>query len=73
MEYTQKNLFEILLNQPEIRLYLTIFRLILHQIDVRFVPNQSENGKYNLISGWFNNISLCEVEIAEHAPTRPTL
>ena len=24
---------------------------------VRFVSNQSENGKYNLISGWFNKIS----------------
>ena len=23
------------------------------------VPNQSENGKYNLISVWFNQISLC--------------
>ena len=25
-------------------------------MNVRFVPNQSENGKYNLISGWFNKI-----------------
>ena len=36
--YTQRNLFGILLNQPEIRLS-------------RLDPNQSENGKYNLISG----------------------
>ena len=43
----------------------TIFRLIWHQTNVRLVPNQSENGKYNLISGWFNKISeknsLCVV------------
>ena len=36
-----------------------IFRLIWNQMDVRLVPNQSQNGKYNLISGWFNNISQC--------------
>ena len=34
----------------------TIFRLIGNQTDARLVPNQSENGKYNLISGWFNKI-----------------
>ena len=33
--------------------------LIWNQTDVRLVPNQSENGKYNLISVWFNKISLC--------------
>ena len=27
-------------------------------------PNQSENGKYNLISGGFNKISLCELDWA---------
>ena len=42
--YTQRKLFEILLNQPEIR-------LILIQTDVRLAPNQLENGKLNLISG----------------------
>ena len=35
----------------------TIFGLIWIQTDVRLVPNQSENGKYNRISGWFNKIS----------------
>ena len=49
--YTQRNLFEILLNQPEIRLYLSFFRLIWIQTKVHLDPNQSENGKYNLISG----------------------
>ena len=28
-------------------------------VDVRLVPKQSENGKYNLISVRFNKISLC--------------
>ena len=26
-------------------------------MDARLDPNQSENGKYNLISGWFDKIS----------------
>ena len=39
---TQKNIFEILLNQAEIR-------LIWNQTDVRLVTNRLENGKYNLI------------------------
>ena len=49
--YTQRNLFKIWLNQPEIRFYLP-FRLIWrNQTDLRLVANQSENGKYNMISG----------------------
>ena len=31
--------------------------MIWNQTVVRLVPNQSENGKYNLILGWFNKIS----------------
>ena len=49
--YTQRTIFEILLIQPEIRLYLPLFRLIWNQTAVRLVQNQSGNGKYNLISG----------------------
>ena len=30
------------------------------------VPNQSENGKYNLISVWYNKISQCAQEICAH-------
>ena len=40
----------------------TIFRLIWNQKDIRMVPNQSENGKYNLISVLLKNttkIFLC--------------
>ena len=32
------------------QIVFTIFRLIWNQKDVRLDPNQSENGKYNLIS-----------------------
>ena len=45
--HTQRNVFEILLNQPEIRLYLLFSKWII------------ENGKYNLISVWFDKIYLC--------------
>ena len=39
------------------QIVFTIFRLTWNQTDVRLVPNQSENGKYNLISVWFNKTS----------------
>ena len=56
--YTQRNLFDILLNQPDIRLYLPFSDWFGTQTDVSVcVPNQSKNGNYNLISGWFNKIS----------------
>ena len=42
-----RNLIESTRNQ----IVFTIFWLIWIQADVRLVPNQSENGKYNLISG----------------------
>ena len=39
------------------QIVFSIFRLISIQTDsIRLDPNQSENGKYNLISGWFSNI-----------------
>ena len=40
LKYTQRNLFEILLNQTEIRLYLPFYRFICNQTDARFIPNQ---------------------------------
>ena len=50
--------FEILLNQPEIRLYLSFSDWLGTQTDTYVcVPNQSVHGKYNLISVWFNKIS----------------
>ena len=53
-----KYLFDILLNHPEIRLYLQFFRSIWIQTDtVCLDPNQYKNGKYNLILVWFNKIS----------------
>ena len=39
------------------QIVFSIFWLIWNQTNVRLTPNQSENGKYNLISGWFNKIS----------------
>ena len=56
--YTE-NLFEILLNQPDIRLYLPFsdwFGTANWQCPFT-VPNWSENSKYNLISCWFDKIS----------------
>ena len=63
IKYTQRNLFEILLNQTEIRLYLLFSDWFgtakQHPNSISLVPNHSENGKYNLISVWFNKICLC--------------
>ena len=39
------------------QIVITIFRLIWIQMDVCLVPNESENSKYNLISGLFIKIS----------------
>ena len=65
--YTEKYIFEILLNQTEIRLYLPCtdwFRTANGQCPL--------HGKYNLISVWFNKISkkisLCV--IAKNSPRR---
>jgi len=44
----------------EIQYYITyyiFFRVIWNQTDVRLVPNQSANSKYNLNSVWFIKIS----------------
>jgi len=49
--------FRNIIKSTRNRIVFTIFRLISNQTDIRLVPNQSENGKYNLISGWFNKIS----------------
>ena len=53
--HTDKS-FRIFLKSNRKQIVFTIFRLIWNQTDVRSVPNQSENGKYNLISVWFNKI-----------------
>ena len=52
-----KNFFRNLIKSTWNKIVYTIFRLIWYQTDVRLVPNKSENGKYNLISAWFNMIS----------------
>ena len=46
-EFFSRNFIKSNRNQ----IVFTIFRLIRIQTDVRLDPNQSKNGKYNLISG----------------------
>ena len=41
------------------KLFLWLQNIFFNQTDARIVLNQSENGKYNLISVWFNKIYLC--------------
>ena len=54
--HTEKS-FHNIIKSTRNQIVLTIFRLIWNQTDVRLVQNHSENGKYNLISGWFNKTS----------------
>ena len=54
--YTEKS-FRNLIKSNWNRIVFTMHRLIWNQMEVRLVLNQSENGKYNLISVWFNKIS----------------
>ena len=52
--HTEKS-FRNLIESTRNQIVFTIFWLIWIQTDsVRLVPNHSENGKYNLISGWFH-------------------
>ena len=53
---TPRNYLRNLIKSTRKQIVFTIFRLIWIQTDVRLDPNQSENGKYNLISGWYNKI-----------------
>ena len=48
--HTEKS-FRNLIKSKRNQIVFTIFRLIWNQKDVRLVPNQSEIGKYDLISG----------------------
>ena len=56
---THRKIFQnLILKQTEInQIIFSIFWFIWNQMDVRVVPNQSENGKYNLISVCFDKIS----------------
>ena len=56
--YKQKYCFVVVLSCLSCLCTCTKARLIWNQTDTSVcVPNQSEKGKYNLISGWFNMIS----------------
>ena len=54
--YTEKS-FRNLIKSNWNRIVFTMHRLIWNQMEVRLVLNQSENGKYNLISVLFIKIS----------------
>ena len=58
------NIIKLARNQ----IVFTILRLIWIQTDFRLDPNQSENGKYNLISGWFNKISRKKIFVCKVLP-----
>ena len=53
--HTEKS-FRNLIKSTRNQIVFTIFRLIWIQTNFRLDLNQSKNGKYNLISGWFNKI-----------------
>ena len=48
--------FPNLIKSNRNQIVFTMHRLIWQQTDVRLVPNLLVNGKYNLISVWFNKI-----------------
>ena len=56
--FTKRNFHGNLSNQTEIRLYLPFSDWVwtTNEHCPFAMPNQSENGKYNLISVWFNKI-----------------
>ena len=54
---THWEMFSKSFKSERIQIVFTIFRLIWVQTAVCLVPNHSENGNYNLISGSFNEIS----------------
>ena len=56
IQHTEKS-FQNLIKSIRNQIVIIIIWSIWNQTDVRLVPNQSENGIYNLNSGSFNKIS----------------
>ena len=56
-KHTTEKSFRNLIKSTRNQIVFTISRLIWNRTDIRLVPNQSENGKYSLISVWLNKIS----------------
>ena len=54
LKLTHRKFFRNLIKLNRNHIVFTIFRLVWNQTDVRLVPNQSENGIHNMISGWLN-------------------
>ena len=68
--------FRILIKSTWNQIVFTILRLIWIQTDVCLDPDQSENVKYNLISGWFNKTSerfVCVYNTCFPRPLLPTI
>ena len=55
--HTENFFLKNLIKETRNQIVFTVFRQIWIQTDVRLDPNQSENGKYNLTLGLFNQIS----------------
>ena len=68
-QHTEKY-FPNLVKSTRNQIVFTMQCLIWIQTDVRLDPNQSENGKYNLISGWFNKIWKIFLCVRNHFETR---
>ena len=62
-----------LIKSNQNQIVFTIFWLISNQTDVRLVPNESENGKYNLISVWLNKISKRFLGVYKGAKSFPAI
>ena len=61
--------FRNLIKSTRNQIVYTIFQLLWNRTDFRLIPNQLENGIYNLISVWFDNISkkfLCVLRGFSH-------
>ena len=72
--HTEK-LFLNFIKSTRNQIVFTMHRLICLQTDVRLDPNQSGNGKYNMISGIFNKIwkwFLCVYHTRKTTPIRRT-
>ena len=69
--YNTGKSFRNLIKSTWKQIVFPFFWLICNQPAVRCVPNQSENGKYNLISVWFNKISKKFLCVQWNAFSRP--
>ena len=72
LKHTEKY-FRNLIKSTRNPIVFTIFWLIWIQPEIRLDPNQPENGKYNLISGWFNKISRKKLSVCTSVCTNTSI